>query len=508
MGRRRPLRIAFGRIFQESNAFSPLATTIDDFRRAHWISDDALLAACGRRGVEIPGYVKRAELSGFLRAAERDGAVEAVPLCSIAALPSGQVAPEAFADLQAELLKRLSTAGPIDGLFLSLHGAMRIAGATEDAEGQLLKAIRARVGAELPIAVCYDLHANFTPAKADLATISCALRTNPHRDMYRVGQRTAELLIARLRSKFRPTRAWRKLPLVLGGGAGIDFLAPMRRIFLMARLFERLPRVRYVSLYMCHPWSDASDLGWAVDVLTDNDQVLAERLAERLAEMIWQVRDVPLPTLYTPREAIEKARAAKWARKAGHVALIDVADVPPAGGTGASTTMLAELIASPPKMTTYIPLCDPQAAVALSALAPGSAVSRAVGGSIDPDRHRPVTIEGRLLGVHDTKFGATVTVACGEVKLVITEKPPMTINPTFFSDVGLDPKRADVVIQKSLFHYRVYWWKTALRHVPFDGAGATSLDHLRGVQLAVPSYPLDQTISDWRAADKRLRKLA
>ena len=67
------LRIAFARIAQETNALSLVRTTTDDFRASHFLEGTKLLSACGRFGYEAPGFLRNAELSGFVRAAREDG---------------------------------------------------------------------------------------------------------------------------------------------------------------------------------------------------------------------------------------------------------------------------------------------------------------------------------------------------------------------------------------------------------------------------------------------------
>ena len=51
-------RIAFARIAQESNALSPVATTLADFESAHYLAGDALLSAA-TRGPEVAGFFRR-----------------------------------------------------------------------------------------------------------------------------------------------------------------------------------------------------------------------------------------------------------------------------------------------------------------------------------------------------------------------------------------------------------------------------------------------------------------
>ena len=62
-------RIAFARIMQESNSLSPVATTLHDFEGSHYLEGEALTKAV-TEGPEVAGFFKRAELAGFMMAAE------------------------------------------------------------------------------------------------------------------------------------------------------------------------------------------------------------------------------------------------------------------------------------------------------------------------------------------------------------------------------------------------------------------------------------------------------
>src|SRR5690606_23033433 len=197
---------------------------IADFERVHWLEGDALGAACGRRGAEVGGFLRHAELSGFVRATADLGGVVPVPLLSAAAIPGGPLSVHALATLKERIVASLRGAGALDGLFLSLHGAMRADGCV-DPETELLRAVRAVVG-DIPIAASFDLHGHLTADKVGLLDVIAAYRTNPHRDHFRVGRRAGRILIRTVRGEVRPTTSWRALPMVLGGGTTLDFLAP------------------------------------------------------------------------------------------------------------------------------------------------------------------------------------------------------------------------------------------------------------------------------------------
>ena len=75
------------------------------------------------------------------------------------ALPGGPIERGAYDAIKSALLSHLRDAGPFDGVYLDMHGAMHVAG-MEDAEGDLLSAIRHVVGEDCLLAASYDLHGN------------------------------------------------------------------------------------------------------------------------------------------------------------------------------------------------------------------------------------------------------------------------------------------------------------------------------------------------------------
>jgi len=83
------MRLAFARINQETNALSPVATELADFKRTHFLEGAALLRACAKGAFEVEGMFKNAELSDFVQHAAAQPDVERVPLLSAWAVPSG-----------------------------------------------------------------------------------------------------------------------------------------------------------------------------------------------------------------------------------------------------------------------------------------------------------------------------------------------------------------------------------------------------------------------------------
>ena len=506
----RPLRIAYARIAQETNAFSPVPSDLEDFRRMHYLEGEELGLACGRWRSEVPGLIRNAELSGFLQAARRSSRpVEAIPLLSAWAMPSGPLRTETYHELRRRLTERLAAAGPLDGVYLSLHGAMRGTAEVPEPEEGFLAAVREVVGPELPVAVSMDLHGLLTPGKVDPTTVLVAYRTNPHRDLCRAGRHAGELLLRTIAGEVRPVTAWRSLPMLMGGGTTIDLFAPMRPIFRRMSAMERDPRVLSVSLFMAHCFNDSPQLGWSVHVSTDGDPALADALADELADLAWGVRDIPPPRFLSPEEGIAEVRRSWLARRAGTVCVVDTSDIVGAGSTGENTNLLAALLQHGQGLRAYVPVRDAVAVEQLweqAGAERGAEVALEVGGHLDPEHNPRVTVRGRLRSRHETAhFGRAVVIDAGAVQVVLTELPPLPHKPAFYSLVGLNPWRADLVVVKNFFHYRIYYALINRKSVLIRTRGVTDLDlPARYGAFEDAVYPKDE-VTEWRSADRRRR---
>src|ERR1700694_5501493 len=80
-----------------------------------------------------------------------------------AASPSAHVTRDAYERIVGDMLARLAQAGPVDGVYLDLHGAM-VTEHLDDGEGELLSRVRRMVGHRVPVVASLDLHANVTRA--------------------------------------------------------------------------------------------------------------------------------------------------------------------------------------------------------------------------------------------------------------------------------------------------------------------------------------------------------
>ncbi len=146
------MKFVIALIRHETNTFSPIPTVLGDFRRGTGEGPaygEAARLACEGTKNAATAYLDMAREMG----AEVDFAVYA------GAVPSGVVTREAFEHL-CDAVVRSASQG-CDAVLLDLHGAMVVDG-YPDAEGELLRRLRACTPAGLPIGVSLDFHANFS----------------------------------------------------------------------------------------------------------------------------------------------------------------------------------------------------------------------------------------------------------------------------------------------------------------------------------------------------------
>jgi microcystin degradation protein MlrC len=498
----RPLRIGYGRIFHEANAHSPLETTRADFERMHSLEGEALARAASLDGAELASFMPHAELTGFVQAARVAKDVEAIPLASRLAVPNGPVTRECFEWMLGDMIERIRAAAPLDGVYLALHGSMEVVGLDEAPEAVILRRVREVLPAEAKIAASYDLHGNLSAGLVDPLDVLIAYRTNPHWDLAPTGFRAGTRLIRALRGHVAPVHAWRKLPMVLGGGMTIDFIAPMRGVFRFMRKLEKDPRVISASLFMVHPYTSAEEMGWAVHVSTDGDRALAEELADQLADRAWAQKEAPPPPLLSVTEALDEVVKSGW-RKAGPICVVDIDDIVGAGAPGGNTHLVRELIRNPRGLKAFVPVHDPELVEAAWGSAIGSKVSVTLRGT--PGYDQPVVeLDAMVAAKRTGEFGRILRLDVGGFHLAVSDRPPLPIHPSFWRDLGLDPREADLLVQKNFFHYRMFHLTTSFRHVPMVSAGATSLERVRKRSYAVPMHP-GTAIEDWRPYDPVLR---
>jgi len=155
-----------------------------------------------------------------------------------AASPSAQVTRDAYERIAGDMLARLAAAGPVDGVYLDLHGAM-VTEHLDDGEGELLARVRAIVGQRTPVVASLDLHANVTRAMIEHCDGLVAYRTYPHVDMAATGERAARLLDRTLRLGKPAAGSLQALDFLTGLPSQCTLIEPARSLYALLDRLER-----------------------------------------------------------------------------------------------------------------------------------------------------------------------------------------------------------------------------------------------------------------------------
>jgi microcystin degradation protein MlrC len=494
------MRIGLIEISQETDTFNPLPTTLEDFA-TFGLYDGADMLRDGR-GIGIAGGA----VGGYLATVAASGrGIETVPITRALGVAGGRISREALAHFETRLRDGLRAAGRLDALVAQLHGACAAVG-EDDVEGRLLEICREILGADLPIVVTLDHHANVTQRMVDLSDAMVAYRTQPH-DPVDTGRSSAELLLRILDGSARPTTAWRKIPMLSHQEQYLTSGGPMKTWFDRARALERDPLVLSVSLFPMQPWLDVEEAGWSTVVITNHDQPLAERLADEVTDLMWSMRaDFQVRTSVEPDVAVRQADAAGE----GIVVLSDHGDSVFGGSPGDSTILLESMLRQRIRHRALVPLIDGAAVAVLKKAGVGAMVTLPVGGNVT-GFFKPLVVTGtvraidrRPLRFDDLPFGEfdmgdTAVLDVGNVTLLISTNRGVAGNyPGVYSAFGVDVSRYHMAVLKTASNFQ--WFRpisSAVIRVNTPGPTQSDIESLPWKRVPRPIYPLDD-ITDWR----------
>lgn len=461
------MRIAIAGMGTESCTFSPLPTRLADFDIA--------------RGAEI------LERNGYSFLHKYDA--EFVPTFSARALPGGSIEPDAYRRLKDELLARVGEAMPCEGLYINLHGAMHVQG-TDDAEGDLLAAVRRVVGQDCLISASFDLHGNLSARVVDHLDMLTAYRTAPHVDVIETREKAVALLVRCLREGLRPQRAWVRIPVALPGERTSTEWEPGASVYAFLSEVDPVPGVLDASLLVGYVWADEPRAS-AAAVVTGLDRGVIEREAARIARRYWEARE---GFAYgAPAGSIDECIA--WALEAPEscIFISDSGDNLTAGAPGDLPIFLERLLAlKVPDAVTY--LTDADAVSACRAAGVGQTVRVALGGKLDPVHASPLPVTGRVLRlVSGGPIGGDQAVLQVEgVQVIVSERRRPFLELADFQCVGIEPTAHKIIVVK--LGYLMPDFKRVARRAFLalsPGAVDLAIERLAFKRIQRPIYPLD-----------------
>ena len=490
------MRIISGGIQHETNTFAEGTTTLAEFIRDSHCGDqlaghDTVVERYQGTGTIHGGYLAAAEAAGFTL----------VPVLNTRAYPSGMVEKETFDQLKEMLVSRIEAELPADGILLDLHGAM-VTEEHEDAEAEIVRAVREAVPEDLPIVVTLDLHANISPALAQGATVIIGYDTYPHVDMRERGEEAAGLIARIVRGEVTPCQAYRQLPLLTMPPMQCTLREPMQAVVDELHALESEPGMLTATIAMGFPFADIHDMGVTVLATSDGDPALAEQAVERLASRLWELREQLQPQLTTIEEAMGIAKAEQ-----GLVIFADGSDNPGGGAPCDGTVALRALIDADFQGAVVGCLHDPETVEQASRAGEGATLQVQLGGKTD-DRHgSPITTEVEVVRLSDGRFrfhgamargledtlGPAALLRIGGVEVLVTTLRRQLIDRAMLETVDVDFSSCTLLVLKSAVHFRADIGPTATVILDGDTPGIHRPDFscFDYHNVRRPVYPLD-----------------
>ncbi len=480
------MRILVGAIGHESNTFTPFLTQLEDFHP--------------RYGQESLTPLRHGAFGGIVRTLQARSDVELVPTLAAHAMPGGVVARAAFETFKQCLLE---PAHDLDGVCLFLHGAMRAEG-VDYAENELIKALRAQIGPDVPITLALDMHANLVAETGRNVNALVAYHAAPHTDTFETGQKAAEMLL-RILDGAPLAMGFAKIPFLLPGEKAETSVGAMRAMMQRVADLEAEPDIISASLMNGHCWADVPDIGVIAVVITEGDAVRAQVEADRLAAEFWERRaDFDFHTeAYPVDEAVRVAMTAPEST----VFLSDSGDNPGAGGTTDVTVLLESLLRQGATNAVVAAIWDAESVAACIAAGVGREVSVRIGGKLDTRHSRPLPVTGVVRLISDGDYyrggvreparlarrGPVVVLTVAGVDVVLSAYRLSIEEPAHLRSLGIEPLAYKIVVPKRGY-LTTPLHVISPRSILAISPGVTNCDvrQLEYRRVNRPMYPLDE----------------
>lgn len=450
-------RVALAGFLHETNTFAPTKARMEDFVQGGGYMPlargDALMTQGRDINLGIGGAVAFGESAGW----------DMVPILWAGAIPSAHVCETAYESITGEIILGIIAAGPLDGVFLDLHGAM-VAEHQDDGEGALLSRLRAAVGPDVPIAAALDLHGNITQEMVEAADVLVGFRTYPHVDMAETGSRAAAQLDAVMARGAPYTKAFRRLPFLVPIAWQSTRAEPGRGLYKLTADLET-GEVASTSFFFGFPAADFPGCGPTVICYGERQEV-ADDAADTIERAVLDAEPALAGVSFEPDAGvIEAMRIAKTARKP--VVIADTQDNPGAGGDSNTTGMLRAMVRQGASGALGN-MVDPKAAAAAHAAGQGAEIEIALGGQSGIPGDAPFKARFTVETLSDGKFiargpfyggapldlGPSACLTIGNVRVVVTSRTAQMADREMYRFVGIEPEVQPILVNKSSVHFR------------------------------------------------------
>lgn len=472
-------RILVGSYEIEANSLTAVVTKRENF--------DITVGYDGSNRVEIFDYL------------EEQGC-EVVKTLFASAVPGGPVAREAFESILADLLAQFPEDGNYDGVFLFLHGAMDV---KEIGSGDcaIAKAVREKIGPDVPLAIAFDLHADIDPNIAKYANIITGFRTAPHVDIDRTQLQACELLLKCIDMKYLPKPLVVKVPIIAEGDSMTTDVYPGTELIAKLWDLEKNNDLMCLNIFLGNPWVDSLCAGGAVVAIpSPNKEDVAASCAKELAQAFWDVRD----KFEFRGKHLGVEESIEWAisQPEGPVFLSDTGDNVSGGGSGDNALLLGEFLKRGIKDTLFVGICDEAVVAACRDLQEGDFFECTIGQTLDPASTK-VAVKAQFLrrGIAirwpgDGETESVVIRVDGNDLLITANRTCITSKKTFYN-FGLNFDDYKIIVLK-LGYLWPEFYDVAKDYLMVFTKGSTCevVEECEFHVLPRPIYPLDKDM-EW-----------
>ncbi len=491
------MKILIGKFGHEANTFASHHEQFEPYAASGSLCRGEAIIPTFRG---TPDYI-----GGMIDAAEEAGAALIPTIACLTAAPTlTSTCARRVSDELMDAVRRHKD--EIDGICLGLHGA-GCSEDTDDLEGEVLERVREVVGAEMPVMVTLDLHANVSEKMVRLADGLFGIRQYPHIDMYDPGYLAMKTLISVLRTGKKPETALCALPMLISHAAGYTFAEPFLSIREYFDSYCREHQLLSATLFHGFAPADTADTRTSVVVVGMHG---AQQAADELARYIWSRRREFVPESLSAAQALDRAAAVQ---KDGYVVINELSDNPGGGTPGDGTHLLREMLRRNAPRSIFGYIYDPEAVAEIFRHRVGETISLRLGGRTEPLHGAPLELSaaeilamsnGRVIyvspvhcGLPDT-IGKCARIRQGNVEIIVGSVLHQTYDDRPFLVTGADVSQYRYVGLKSAHHFRAFFEPRAAAIIAADPPGLMSGDLSRYCfeKLPRPIFPLDDVPED------------
>ena len=396
---------------------------------------------------------------------------ELVPCIAYNAEPSAPVTGSVYRYVTETVKGALRIQESVDGILLSLHGAM-VAEGHPDGEGDFLETLRRMAGPKVPVVASLDLHANVTKKMVEHSTALFPFLEYPHIDGYETGLKAAQCMHQILSEGLPVYMGYKRIPYLLP-------LFPtefpqLKKVYQMIE--EGRKEEGLSSAMLCHGFfpADIEEMGMSVITLANDSAEHAAKAAARIGEAVWNLRDTLVRTFCKEEDVLSAIQSGNRFP----VVIADASDNPGAGGTGDTTHILRFLLEHKIEGGAVATITDSESVEACIAAGVGRTVELLLGGKADETlTGGPLPVSARIRMITDgvyinkghmdggltQKMGPCALVDIGGNDVILSSLRTQPFDAEVFRTFGIQPEQKKFLVVKSAVHYRASFGQFAAR---------------------------------------------